>query len=151
MKKIKMVLFQQDVHKVFAETFTQSLKPENCFFSVEASSEDLSGSNVMVVMHEKLLNDLLQQNLQVAEKQTARGSDGQQYSVLINTYKIIEECIPEFRPGKKILYKIYTDVSAAVSLPLSAFILYFCINFFSQSEFWDTFFYSIVSDYDNLF
>ena len=33
----------------------------------------------MVVMHEKLLNDLLQQNLQVAEKQIARGSDGQQY------------------------------------------------------------------------
>ena len=59
--------------------FTQSLKPENWFCSVEASSEDLSGSNVMVVMHEKLLDDLLQQNLQVAEKQTARGSDGQQY------------------------------------------------------------------------
>ena len=72
-------------------------------------------------------------------------------SVLINTYKIIEECIPEFWPRKKILYKIYTDVSAAVSLPLSAFILYFCINFFSQSEFWDAFFYSIVSDYDKLF
>lgn len=78
-KKIKMVLFQQGVHKVFAEIFTQSLKTENWFSSVEASSEDVSGSNVMVVMHEKLLDDLLQQHLQVAEKQTANGSDSQQY------------------------------------------------------------------------
>ena len=50
----------------------------------------------MVVMQEMLLDDLLQQNLQVAEKQTVSGSDSQQYKgysvvFLINSYKMCKK------------------------------------------------------------